>query len=64
MVALVDDPPVVVRRRRIVAEEGLDGGRQLGDELVVERLGHEHVVGGDARLAGVHELAPRDAPGG
>ena len=31
---------------------------------MLDRLLDEHVVGGDARLAGVDELAPRDPAGG
>src|SRR5690606_14271343 len=63
-VAVVDDPGVVGAPRRVVPVHGADGVGQPVDELVVHRLVDEHVVGGDAGLAGVQQLPPGDAPGG
>ena len=62
--ALVDDAAVVGRRRRIVAVEVVHRAQQRTEQLVLDRRVDEHVVGRDARLPGVDELAPRDAPGG
>ena len=55
--------PLPDRVASLPAEERLDRRVQLGDELVVERLGYEHVVGGDAGLAGFRRGADRLAGG-
>ena len=61
---LVDDLPVcvVVDGRR--AELAADLQRKLVHELVAHGFVHEHVVGRDACLTAIEELAPRDSPGG
>ena len=64
-VAIVDD----ARRSRgwpawVGAVELVERLDHLVDEAVADRRLGEHVVGGDAGLAGVDELAPDDAAGG
>ena len=59
---LVDD-----RRVAAVVRVGValgDDAARGGDERVALRLGHEDVVGREAGLPGVHELAVHDAVGG
>ena len=63
-IAVVDDAAVVGARPGVVAVEGRHRGPQVREELPLDRLVHQHVVGGYAGLAGVAEPAPGDPPGG
>ena len=61
---VVDDPPVVRRGLRVLTVEVVDRPQHGAEQLVLDRPHDEHVVGGDARLAGVGEAAPGDPSGG
>ena len=63
-VAVVDDAPEAGARLRVGAVEGADLGAELVDERVADLAVDQDVVGRDAGLAGVEELAPGDAAGG
>ena len=63
-VAVVDDPAVVRADSGVVAVEGGHRRPQVREELELDRLVHQHVVGCHAGLAGVAEPAPGDPPGG
>ena len=60
VVAVVHDARVVRARLRVGAVEVADGTPHVLDEPILEAAGDQHVVGRDARLARVQELAPRD----
>ena len=63
-VAVVDDPAVVRADSGVVTEEGSHRRPQVREELKLDRLVHQYVVGCDTRLAGVAKPAPGDSPGG
>ena len=61
VVALVDDPRIVRARLRVVAVKIADRCRQALDQALLDPLVNQEVVGRDAALARVQELAPADA---
>ncbi len=63
-VALARDAAEVRALLRVVAVELADLARQDVDEALRHLAVHQHVVGRDAGLPGVDELAPGDARGG
>ena len=62
-VRVVDDAGEVGTPLRIVAVELVNPLAQLFDQSIVHVTFDEHVIGSDARLACVHELAPGESTG-
>ena len=60
-VPAVDDAAEARARLRVGSVELADLAGQLVDEAVLDRFVDQDVVGRDAGLPGVEELAPRDA---
>src|SRR5258708_3276800 len=63
VVVAVDDARVVGGLGGVGAVELTDRADDAGDEALLDVGVYERVVGGDAGLAGVEVLTPRDPPG-
>src|SRR5208337_4268599 len=64
VMSFVHDAPEVGRALRVIPVEFAQGTLQSVEQFRLARLVYQHVIGGDAGLASVEELAPRDASGG